>query len=196
MEDKMPHTTGDHPESQRPTEVSDGIFAQRLYALRKTAGLTQEQLADRMTMAGNAMHRSAIAKIESGDRSVSVGEAVQFAAVLGADLGEMTTDRSSDTERERAHRARVELQVRVRSLWHLAEERHRLLEEAQLLYENAAERLKAAQRELSALLLPGFHPDLQAEFAAQLGKPARTASIEESLAAFSEPLRPAREDDQ
>ncbi len=165
MEDIMSQdTTGNNTESQRPTEISDGIFARQLFKMRKAAGLTQEQLAERMTTAGNTMHRSAIAKIEAGERSVSIGEAVQFAGVLGVDLGELTADRYSDTEAEREHRARVELQVQVRSLLRLAEERQRLLDEAQYLFENAVDRLRAARDELSKLELRIKVREQQAKF--------------------------------
>jgi len=81
---------------------------------------------------------------------VSVGEAVQFAEVLGVDLGELTTGRPWDTVRDRAHHERAEVQIRVRSLQHLATKRQQELEEAQFLYEHAAEQLEQAQRELSS----------------------------------------------
>jgi predicted nucleic acid-binding Zn-ribbon protein len=95
---------------------------------------------------------------------VSVGEAVQFAGVLGVDVGELTTERSWDTERDRAHHERVEVQVRVRSLRHLATERHKRLEEAQFLYEHAAEQLEQAQRELSSWDLRLKVAEQQAQF--------------------------------
>ena len=161
-------TTGNNTESQRPADISDGIFARQLFKLRKTAGLTQEQLAERMAAAGNAMHRSAIAKIESGDRSVPVGEAVQFAEVLGVDLDELTTERAGDTVRDKVLQERAEARTRVWSLQHLAAERHRGLEEAQFLYEQAAEQLEQAQRELSSL-------DLRLKFAEPQLQPGTSA---------------------
>ena len=63
----------------------DEMFGQRLRALREVA-LTQRQLANEMTAAGHTMYQTTIAKIESGERPVSFGEAVSFAEVLGADL--------------------------------------------------------------------------------------------------------------
>ena len=163
-------TTGNNTESQRPADISDGIFARQLFKLRKMAGLTQEQLAERMTAAGNTMHRSAIAKIESGDRSVPVGEAVQFAEVLGVDLGELTTERSGDTVRDRALRERMEVQIRVRNLRDLVTDRHERLEEAQFRYQHAAEQLEQAQRELSSL-------DLRLKFADQQARPGTSAWV-------------------
>jgi transcriptional regulator with XRE-family HTH domain len=149
MEDTMSQdTSGDHSPPQSPAEVSDGIFARRLHALRTAAGLTQQQVA---SAAGNAMHRSAIAKIEAGDRSVSVGEAVQLARALGVDLAELVTDPAPDSALERAHLARVHAQLLVRALQLEAAERHKLLEEARILYENTTDRLKAAEQRLAEL---------------------------------------------
>jgi transcriptional regulator with XRE-family HTH domain len=96
------------------------------------------------------MLQSTVAKIESGERPVSIGEAVQFAEVLGVDLDELTTERPGDTVRDKVLQERAEARIRVRSLQHLAAERHKRLEEAQFLYEHAAEQLEQAQRELSS----------------------------------------------
>src|SRR5258708_19307983 len=104
MEDIMSQdTAGNNTEAQRTTEISDGIFARQLFKMRKAAGLTQEQLAERMTTAGNTMHRSAIAKIEAGERSGSIGGAVPFAGGLGVDLGGLTAPRYSHTQAHREH---------------------------------------------------------------------------------------------
>src|SRR5258707_4904412 len=93
MEDIMSQdTTGNNTESQRPTEISDGIFARQLFKMRKAAGLTQEQLAERMTTAGNTMHRSAIAKIEAGGGAGAIGEAVPVARGVGGEPGGLTPD--------------------------------------------------------------------------------------------------------
>ena len=67
----------------RPAE-SDAILARRLRALREAAQLTQRQLADRMAGAGYQMHQTTIAKIESGDRPVTIGEAVAAAPASSA----------------------------------------------------------------------------------------------------------------
>jgi transcriptional regulator with XRE-family HTH domain len=145
-------TTGDHPENQDPpSDFADSIFARRLRAIRKQAEVTQKLLADRMAARGHKMLQSTVAKIESGERPVSIGEAVQFAEVLGVDLGELITERARDPVRDRALQERDEARVRVRNLQHLAAERHRGLEEAQFLYEHTAEQLEQAQRELSSL---------------------------------------------
>jgi transcriptional regulator with XRE-family HTH domain len=192
MEDIMPeNTASDYREHQGPpSDFSDSIFARKLREIRQQAGVTQQQIADRMTGAGHKLHRSAVAKIELGERPVTIGEAVQLAGVLGVPLMEMVTDRDAATELERQHAARVEAQINVRSLQHEAAERHKLLAEQQILYENVVQRLGAAQRRLRELggelpwNTPGVPPGLQPEI---FGPPDR-GSVEASLAALSRPL--------
>jgi transcriptional regulator with XRE-family HTH domain len=148
----MSQGTGDDWDSQGgPSDFSDAIFARRLREVRQQAKTTQQQLAGRMTAVGHKMHRTAIAKIEVGARPVSIGEAVQLAGALGVPLMELVTDHGSVTEQEQLHRARIEAQVAVRSLKHEAAERHKLLKEAEVLYENTVARLKAAEQRLADL---------------------------------------------
>lgn len=176
----------------QPSDFSDSIFARRLREVRQQAGVTQQQVADRMTKVGHKLHRSAVAKIELGERPVTIGEAIQLASILGVPLMEMVTDRGSATELERQHAARVEAQIKVRSLQHETAERHKLLQEQQVLYENAEQRLAAAQRHLRDLGgelpwgTPGVPPGLQPEV---FGPPGRR-SFEAQAAALSRPLSP------
>lgn len=144
---------GDHSGGLQgaPSDLSDAIFARRLRATREASGMTQQQLADAMASTGNKIHRSTIGKIESGGRPVTIGEAVQLAGILGVDLAVLATELPDDLWERRAHLARVEAQVRLRSLQHEAAERHRLMEEARLLYEDAERRIKRAERDLAAL---------------------------------------------
>src|ERR1700733_1136938 len=79
--------------SQDVSSEFDAIFARRLRDFRTIAGLTQQQMADRMQVAGyDNIHRSTIGKIESSDRPVSLGEAVSFARILGVDLDDLVTE--------------------------------------------------------------------------------------------------------
>jgi transcriptional regulator with XRE-family HTH domain len=120
----------------------DASFGRRLRYLREQAGLTQQQLADVMREAGSRMHRSTIGKIEAGERVVSVGEAAQFARVLGIDLTQLISA---------GHGRLVTAQLKVRSLEHQAEEYARRLREAQVLADDALARLKDARAELRKL---------------------------------------------
>jgi transcriptional regulator with XRE-family HTH domain len=194
MEDMVTQEAAGDPREQHgsPSGFSDSIFARRLREVRQQAGVTQQQLAARMTGVGHKLHRSAVAKIELGERPVTIGEAVQLAAILGVPLMELVTDRGAATELERQHAARVEAQIAVRSLQHEAAERDKLLEEQRVLYDNVVARLKAAQqrlRELGGELpwdTPGVPPGLQPEIFGPHGRPR----IEEFLAAASRPLPP------
>ena len=156
------------------------VLAQhRLREVRQVAGVTQQQLADRMTAVGHKMHRSAIAKIEVGDRPVSIGEAVQLAGQLGTTLMDLVTDARSDSPEERLHRERVEAMIRVRSLQHEAAERQKYLDEAQVLYGNVIERLNAAKQRLAKLGGGVAWDD--------------APSIEQTLAAQTRPIGPRRD---
>jgi transcriptional regulator with XRE-family HTH domain len=121
----------------------DEIFARNMRRVREMAGVTQEQLAGWMRDAGYRIHRSAVAKIELGHRPVMIGEAVHLASLLGVDMHDLITD--TDTGREHA------AQVAVRALQHETAEKARLLREAELLYQDAADRLASAQRHVAEL---------------------------------------------
>src|SRR5260370_38644649 len=145
-------TTEGHGAPQGPpSDFSDATFARRLRLVREAAGMTQQQLADAMAATGNRIHRSTIGKIESGDRPVTIGEAVQLAGILGIPLADLATELPDDLWERRAYLARVEAQVRLRSLQHEAAERHRLLEEARLLYADTERRVKRAEQRLAEL---------------------------------------------
>ncbi|MDV3348830.1 helix-turn-helix transcriptional regulator [Leptothoe sp. LEGE 181152] len=56
-------------------------FLRRLRAARKEAGLTQEDVADRLKV-----HQSYISKCESGERRIDVVELLDFAAIYNKKL--------------------------------------------------------------------------------------------------------------
>jgi transcriptional regulator with XRE-family HTH domain len=124
------------------------VFPRRLREARTQAGLTQQQLADEINLVFK-MHRSAIAKIESGERPVLLAEAVAFAQILGVNLGYLLS--ASDTDREHAHIQRVAAQLEVEALAREAGERYRLAQEAQVLLDNTQDRLAAARKRLAEL---------------------------------------------
>lgn len=120
----------------------DVVFGRRLRYLREQAGLTQQQLADVMSAAGSRMHRSTIGKIEAGERVVSVGEGLRFAAVLGIDLTQLISV-------GQGHLATA--QLKVRSLEHQAEEYGRRQHEIEVLLDDTLARLREARAELEKL---------------------------------------------
>jgi transcriptional regulator with XRE-family HTH domain len=117
----------------------DVAFGRRLRYLRETAGLTQQQLADVMREAGSKMHRSTIGKIEAGERIVSIGEAAQFARILGIDLTQLINVGEG---------RRVTAQLKVASLEHRADEYTRQRDEAQILLDETLARLEDARAQL------------------------------------------------
>ena len=63
------------------------VFAQRLRQERMRAGLSQTQLATRVSSAlGAAVYGTAVTRMEKGERVVKLDEAVAIAGVLGVDL--------------------------------------------------------------------------------------------------------------
>jgi len=125
-----------------PQRDPDVVFGRRLRYLREEAGLTQQQLADVMRAAGSKMHRSTIGKIEAGERVVSVGEAAQFAEVLGIDLREMLNVRDSRL---------VPVQMEVRLLEGAVIEYNRQLDGTRLLLDVTLAKLEDARARLRKL---------------------------------------------
>lgn len=68
----------------------DGEFAALLRTERLIAGLTQEQVVERMNALGYSnFHQATVFKIESGQRRVTVGEAYSLAKVLDVPLAHL-----------------------------------------------------------------------------------------------------------
>jgi transcriptional regulator with XRE-family HTH domain len=59
------------------------VFRARLREVRRAKGLTQQDLAEALSGAGEDLSASAITRMESGHRDVSLDEAIAIAAVLG-----------------------------------------------------------------------------------------------------------------
>lgn len=64
-----------------------------LIAARKAAGLTQEQLADRLHQ-----HQSFVARVESGERRIDVVELIVLARAIGVDPKALLSATEAATE--------------------------------------------------------------------------------------------------
>lgn len=64
-------------------------FARELHRRRELIGMSQAELARRAKAEGLHIWQSAIGRIETGDRQVTLNEALVLASILGADLAEM-----------------------------------------------------------------------------------------------------------
>ena len=58
------------------------VLARRVEQVRKARGLSQRDVAERLADLGVTMHQTAIAKIEKGDRRVTIEDALLLAFVL------------------------------------------------------------------------------------------------------------------
>lgn len=114
----------------------DAVFGDHLRRMRAEAGLTQQQLSDKMAEAGIPMWQSTVAKIEAGQRQVSIGEAVRFAAALGIGLSELIDGQMGDL---------LSGQLRIASLEYRVSELTRLRDEDQILLEDAQAKLQQAR---------------------------------------------------
>ncbi|QEX12129.1 helix-turn-helix transcriptional regulator [Rhodococcus erythropolis] len=66
-------------------------FGQWLSERRKMLGISQQEIADRLTAAGIKFHDSSVARIEKGKRRVTVDEAEVISRILGVDINYMTS---------------------------------------------------------------------------------------------------------
>jgi transcriptional regulator with XRE-family HTH domain len=79
-------------DTQRPSEV----FRRRIRGRREVRGLTQEDLAKKMTAAGVPLTGDKISKIETGARAVEYDEQFAFAYVLGVPLAQLMRPRNGE----------------------------------------------------------------------------------------------------
>jgi transcriptional regulator with XRE-family HTH domain len=96
-------------QEKHPSEV----FRSRLRETRNARGVSQGELARRMRDAGYPMDKSAVLRIEKGERGISLDEALAFAAILfaspahllsppGDEIVWLTSNRGFDGEGMRA----------------------------------------------------------------------------------------------
>ncbi|MEJ8284542.1 helix-turn-helix transcriptional regulator [Curtobacterium citreum] len=80
----------------------DQVFGANLREARTWRGFTQEGVARKMQKKGFDFHQATVYKIESGKRSVSVGESFALAEVLDAPITELTRSRHDTLQTELA----------------------------------------------------------------------------------------------
>lgn len=71
---------------------AEEAFGRRVRALRAAAGVTQAELADKVSHAGMSMTQGMIAKLERGARPTSVGELAVLGQVFGVAPAELLED--------------------------------------------------------------------------------------------------------
>lgn len=76
------------------------MFRIAISGRRKTLGLTQRGLVDKLADIGFPMHQSALAKIEKGDREPKIDEVAALATVLGLRLDEILVSPEGQRKRQ------------------------------------------------------------------------------------------------
>lgn len=71
--------------------MGDSLIGRQIRDARHAAALTQARLAALMTDAGYQMHQTGIAKLEHGERDLSLDEAVALAAILGPGFSDLAS---------------------------------------------------------------------------------------------------------
>ncbi|QUI32471.1 helix-turn-helix domain-containing protein [Streptomyces alfalfae] len=69
--------------------VAEEVFLQQMRRRRQAWGLSQAELAERVSSLGETIYQQTIAKIESGSRAVKLQEADLIARALGTSVAEM-----------------------------------------------------------------------------------------------------------
>ena len=67
-------------------ETAEALFARQVRGAREKAGMSQTALAKALSEHGVKAHMTTVAKIEAGDRSIRLNEAVALSRILGIDL--------------------------------------------------------------------------------------------------------------
>ena len=131
--------------------IADVVFARQARQYRERAGLTQRQVAERMSTAGFRMHHSTVAKIEAGTRPVIVGEAAEMARVLGVSIESLMTEKEPLSRHEMMRMDLMMFKTRVEQLERVAAERLQQLQAAQTQYDEVSARLDEARHERDLL---------------------------------------------
>jgi transcriptional regulator with XRE-family HTH domain len=79
--------------------TAEAAFASNLRSARAAKGMTQAQLAEAMAARGFRWHPPTVYKVESGERQIQLGEAVELSRILGLPLEDMATPGNSNTQR-------------------------------------------------------------------------------------------------
>jgi len=114
---------------------AEATFAENLKALRKAAGMSQEEFARAMTRRGIKWYQATVYKVENGERQIQLGEAAAAAQILNVPLQQMI---NADTE------TAVQLQRLRLKAWRLVD--------ARLKFVDAVDDYDAARRELTSAL--------------------------------------------
>ncbi|MEQ4520447.1 helix-turn-helix transcriptional regulator [Pseudarthrobacter sp. B907] len=117
-------------------------FGQRVRSLRAAAGMTQAELADKVSHAGMNMTQGMIAKLERGARPTSVGELAVLGQVFGVSSAQLLEAGQMSPESARLAELRLRLTAAEAGVIELAAR----WEQANTALEVGREKLRGAMR--------------------------------------------------
>lgn len=137
----------DEYEQTQAGHVAEDMFVRQMKRRRMILGLSQNDLAERVSALGGAMFQQTIAKIEAGQRAVKLAEADLLARALDSSVSDFLKDAVDEAAKEDG----AELSIDdLRSLVRAAERRRAgaqyTLEEATKDDEKANARLASARQ--------------------------------------------------
>ncbi|MGW6008637.1 helix-turn-helix domain-containing protein [Streptomyces sp. NPDC055210] len=145
---------------QAPPTDTERVIGREMRRLRERLGITQQDVADRMTKNGFRLHQTQIAKMERGERAIRVNEWIGIASALGVTTQEMLISALASNEDESVRNlhtlaeleGQMELAERqldeIREELHLAEQRHMSAKYAREAANAAAVEAEARERDL------------------------------------------------
>lgn len=140
--------------------TAEELFAAAVRRYREELGISQGELARRMTAQGYAWHQTTVARTESGDRPARLGEAVALSAILRFSLDTLTHEtsdaaaradheyRAALTERENTARLLADAQIRLQLATTETDNIRREAAWANEVFEQARARLDAENQKL------------------------------------------------
>lgn len=107
---------------------SEQYFGENVRQFRVMSGMSQADLAKRLTDAGFTMHQTTVAKLEKGNRPTAVGEVAALASVFDIPIGGLFTGRPSHQILMRLKQANSRLITMEREFTELKAQTSRLSE--------------------------------------------------------------------
>lgn len=127
----------------------DEVFRVQVRQRRTALGWSQQRLTDELVKLGYPWHQTTVAKVEAGQRRLSLGEATALARVLGGSLAEMASESVADMDariRDLRHQERLLMERKLEDVDEQLSAAHQHAFEANLSMTAARRRLDEAQR--------------------------------------------------
>lgn len=131
--------------------TAEQVFAHQMRRLRTARGLSQADLAERVSSLGGTLYQQTIAKIESGQRSLRLSEADLIAQALGSSVTEMLSRGIDHSESNVSDLEAEGLIDEIMNVSRRRQEAEAVLASTRHHMERVARQFREAQTELAAL---------------------------------------------